>query len=245
MRKVMIAGNWKMNKTVAGSLNFLDGLKNKEDENTRVVLCPPFLSLQALKEKAEGVEICAQNMHFEENGAFTGEVSASMLKEIGITMTLLGHSERREYFGETDEVVRKKVNKAMEEGMEIILCVGEVLEEREGNRHEEVVKQQLLENLKDVKEEQLKNITIAYEPVWAIGTGKTASAEDAEEMCGFIRGVIKENFSEDASEQILILYGGSVKPENIKELLGMDNIDGALVGGASLKPESFDQLVRP
>lgn len=245
MRKVMIAGNWKMNKTVAGSLNFLDGLKNKEDENTRVVLCPPFLSLQALKEKAEGVEICAQNMHFEESGAFTGEVSASMLKEIGITMTLLGHSERREYFGETDEVVRKKVNKAMEEDMEIILCVGEVLEEREENRHEEVVKQQLLENLKDVKEEQLKNITIAYEPVWAIGTGKTASAEDAEEMCGFIRGVIKENFSEDASEQILILYGGSVKPENIKELLGMDNIDGALVGGASLKPESFDQLVRP
>lgn len=241
----MIAGNWKMNKTVAGSLNFLDGLKNKEDENTRVVLCPPFLSLQALKEKAEGVEICAQNMHFEESGAFTGEVSASMLKEIGITMTLLGHSERREYFGETDEVVRKKVNKAMEEDMEIILCVGEVLEEREENRHEEVVKQQLLENLKDVKEEQLKNITIAYEPVWAIGTGKTASAEDAEEMCGFIRGVIKENFSEDASEQILILYGGSVKPENIKELLGMDNIDGALVGGASLKPESFDQLVRP
>lgn len=245
MRKVMIAGNWKMNKTVAGSLNFLDGLKNKEDENTRVVLCPPFLSLQALKEKAEGVEICAQNMHFEESGAFTGEVSASMLKEIGITMTLLGHSERREYFGETDEVVRKKVNKAMEEDMEIILCVGEVLEEREENRHEEVVKQQLLENLKDVKEEQLKNITIAYEPVWAIGTGKTASAEDAEEMCGFIRGVIKENFSEDASEQILILYGGSVKPENIKELLGMDNIDGALVGGASLKPESFDQLIRP
>ena len=243
MRKVMIAGNWKMNKTVAGSLNFLDGLKNKEDENTRVVLCPPFLSLQALKEKAEGVEICAQNMHFEESGAFTGEVSASMLKEIGITMTLLGHSERREYFGETDEVVRKKVNKAMEEDMEIILCVGEVLEEREENRHEEVVKQQLLENLKDVKEEQLKNITIAYEPVWAIGTGKTATSEQANETIKVVRETVEKLYDTATAEAVRIQYGGSVKPENIAELLEQSDIDGALVGGASLEADSFLKLL--
>lgn len=246
MRKQMIAGNWKMNKTLSESLSFLKDLESVEKNETRVVICPPYLSLSEMEIQADfPIEICAQNMHYEGSGAFTGEISASMLKEIGISMTLLGHSERREYFGETDEVVRKKVNRAMAEEMEIILCVGEKLDDREASKHVEVVRSQLLENLKDVSDDATHLINIAYEPVWAIGTGKTASSEDAEEMCRAIRDIIAERFNSDVAEEMLILYGGSVKPDNIKELLSMENIDGALVGGASLKPDSFGSLVHP
>ncbi|MFA1819160.1 triose-phosphate isomerase [Virgibacillus oceani] len=247
MRKIVIAGNWKMNKTWQEANAFLDEVIGKipEDEQVESIVCSPFPYLSSLVEKAKGtnVKIAAQTMHEAESGAFTGEVSPVMLKDIGVTHVILGHSERREHFAETDESVHSKVHAAFSHDLTPIVCVGETLEQREANETMNHIEKQVKKALKDVKEDQVKKTIIAYEPIWAIGTGKTASSEDANEVCSHIRQVIKDQFSEAAAEEVVIQYGGSVKPANIKELLAQSDIDGALVGGASLEAESFLQLV--
>jgi triosephosphate isomerase (TIM) len=247
MRKPIIAGNWKMNKTKAEALDFIQEVKGlvPSADTVESVICSPYLFLDALIEEAKGtdVKVGAQNMHFEENGAFTGEVSPAALKDLGVEYVVIGHSERRELFGETDESVNQKVHAAFKHGLVPIVCVGETLEQREANETNNVVTKQVNDGLKGLTEDQVKQTVIAYEPVWAIGTGKTASSEDANETCGVIRRVVGETFSQEAAEAVRIQYGGSVKPANIKELLGQSDIDGALVGGASLEAQSFLQLV--
>ncbi|MCE7793103.1 triose-phosphate isomerase [Salipaludibacillus sp. CUR1] len=247
MRKPIIAGNWKMNKTKAEALDFIQEVKGlvPSTDTVESVICSPYLFLDALIEEAKGtdVKVGAQNMHFEENGAFTGEVSPVALKDLGVEYVVIGHSERRELFGETDESVNQKVHAAFKHGLVPIVCVGETLEQREANETNNVVTKQVNDGLKGLTEDQVKQTVIAYEPVWAIGTGKTASSEDANETCGVIRRVVGETFSQEAAEAVRIQYGGSVKPANIKELLGQSDIDGALVGGASLEAQSFLQLV--
>ena len=246
MRKPFIAGNWKMFKTVAEAKQFADEFKKiyiKDD--VRVAFCVPYTQLAAMTEafSDSGVEIGAQNMHFEDEGAYTGEISAKMLKELGVKYCIIGHSERRQYFGETDETVNRKLHKAFAEGIEPIMCVGESLDERDGGMAFDIVKRQLTAGLKELTAEQVSNLVIAYEPIWAIGTGRTASAEQADEMCGFIRDVIEELYGDAAACSTTIQYGGSVKPENAGEIMNMPEIDGALVGGASLKPADFIQIV--
>lgn len=246
MRIPIIAGNWKMNNTISESLELVEAIKkSKLDEKVEKVVAVPFTSLMEVKKSLEGTDIklAAQNMHWEEKGAFTGEVSPLMLKEIGVDYCIIGHSERRQYFNETDESVNKKVKSALTHGIKPIICVGETLEEREEGKEEEVVKEQLLKALEGIEKEDIENIVIAYEPVWAIGTGKTASSEDANHMCGFIRRIIGEKYGEDTKDTIRIQYGGSVKPNNIKELMDKVEIDGALVGGASLIAEDFVKLI--
>ncbi|HHT21521.1 MAG TPA: triose-phosphate isomerase [Tissierellia bacterium] len=245
MRRQMIAGNWKMNKTLAEAGDFLKELQELEPKQpARVVVCAPYLSLPMLaEESAPPVEICAQNVHFAPSGAYTGEVSFEMLKDIGVHLSIIGHSERREYFNETDESLNKKVQAAINEEFEVILCCGEKLEEREADRQFEVVENQLRADLAGVAADDMYLINIAYEPVWAIGTGRTASAEDAQAMCQHIRQLLVDLFDETVADETTILYGGSVKPDNIAELMAMKDIDGALVGGASLQPESFKQLL--
>jgi len=247
MRKPIIAGNWKMNKTKAEAIAFIQEVKGLVPSNEKVesVVCSPPLFLDALVQEAKGtdVKIGAQTMHFEENGAFTGEVSPEALADLGVEYAVIGHSERREMFAETDETVNKKVHAAFKHGLVPIMCVGETLEQREANKTADVVTTQVNEGLKGLSEDQVKQTVIAYEPIWAIGTGKTASSEDANETCGVIRNVVSKTFSTDAAEAVRIQYGGSVKPANIKELLGQSDIDGALVGGASLEAQSFLQLV--
>lgn len=246
MRRKIIAGNWKMYKTQAEARAFLQELGDLEvPSEDRVVLCAPYLSLQVLAEESlPPVEICAQNMHYADQGAYTGEVSAAMLQDIGVHMSLLGHSERRQYFNESDEALNLKVKKAISAEMEVILCCGELLEEREAGQHEQVVREQLLADLKDISGEEMYLINIAYEPVWAIGTGKTASAQDAQDMSRLIREVLSARFGQSVAEETAILYGGSVKPANIYELMQQPDIDGVLVGGASLEAGTFLQLVR-
>lgn len=245
MRRQMIAGNWKMNKTIQEARDFLAELRNLEPKQpARVVLCAPYLTLPMLAEESiPPVEVCAQNVHFAESGAYTGEVSIDMLKDIGVHLSIIGHSERREYFNETDESLNKKVLAATEKELEVILCCGEVLEEREAGKQNEVVEAQLRQDLAGVSPENMYLVNIAYEPVWAIGTGKTASAQDAQDMCHFIRELVADLFTWEIADETTILYGGSVKPDNIKELMAMEDIDGALVGGASLKPDSFLALL--
>jgi len=246
MRTPIIAGNWKMNNTISESLALIGGIKeSKLNENVEAVVCVPFTSLNETKKALEGsnIKLGAQNMHWEENGAYTGEISPLMLKEIGVDYCIIGHSERRQYFNETDETVNKKIKTALEYDIKPIVCVGETLEEREGNREEEVVKRQVLKAFEDINKEDVENIVIAYEPIWAIGTGKTASSDDANQMCKFIRNIIKDIYDENTGENIRIQYGGSVKPGNVKELMGKEDIDGALVGGASLVAEDFEKLV--
>lgn len=247
MRKPIIAGNWKMNKTKAEALAFIQEVKGQVPSSNKVdsVVCAPYLFLDALVQETKGtdVKIAAQNMHSEENGAFTGEVSPVALSDLGVTYVVIGHSERRELFGETDESVNEKVHAAFKHGLTPIVCVGETLEERDANKTKDVVTKQVKGGLKGLTDDQVKQTVVAYEPIWAIGTGKTASSEDANETCGVIRGVVGETFSSDASEAVRIQYGGSVKPANIKELLGQSDIDGALVGGASLEAQSYLQLV--
>lgn len=244
MRKTIIAGNWKMFKTTDEALDFLQKLGELPvEQERRIILCAPYLSLQSLKEAAQApVEICAQNVHQEKEGAYTGEISARMLKSIGIHQTLIGHSERRAYFGEGDEIVASKVAQALKEEMQVILCVGEQLEERESGEEEAVVSRQTRIALEGVTKEQLERVTIAYEPVWAIGTGKTASSADAQAMGAFLRSVLTELYDEETADACSLLYGGSVKPENIEELLAQPDVDGVLVGGASLEPQSFRTL---
>lgn len=247
MRKTVIAGNWKMNKDLAGSQKFLEevGEKVPASDKVEAIVCAPFPYLTSLVEKAKGtqVKISAQNMHFEDEGAYTGEVSPVMLKDIGVTHVVLGHSERREYFGETDEIVNKKTQAAFKHDLTPIVCVGESLEQREANETNAHVENQVKKALEGLTEEQVAKTIIAYEPIWAIGTGKTASSEQANEVCTHIREVVKETVSEKAAEELIIQYGGSVKPENIEELLEQSDIDGALVGGASLESDSFLKLV--
>ena len=209
------------------------------------VICPPFTALSTISEELRDSEIGlgAQNMHYESEGAYTGEISPPMLKQIGCRYVILGHSERRTHFKETDALIQKKLKTALKYSLLPIVCVGETLTERDAGRHWEVVNRQLDQSLADISQDEMSKIIIAYEPVWAIGTGKTASPEQAEEMHAFIRGVLSEKFSEEVSTKVYILYGGSVKPDNIESLIEKQNVDGALVGGASLKADSFAQLV--
>ena len=246
MRKPVIVGNWKMNKTPSEARALLEEVKALDlDCNVEKGFCVPAIDLLVAKEVLEGTDINygAENMYYEESGAFTGEISPLMLKDVNAKYVIIGHSERREYFNECDDLVNKKVKAALAHDLVPILCVGETLEEREENKQEEKVKEQLSNNLKDVSEADIEKVIIAYEPIWAIGTGKTASAEDADDMCSFIRNFIKETYSEEASQKIRIQYGGSMKPANVKELLAKENIDGGLIGGASLKASDFEQLV--
>lgn len=246
MRLPVIAGNWKMNKTIDEGIDFINRVKNNiKNTDVEVMLFVPYTLLTSMKQACEGTNIIigAQNMHFEEKGAFTGEVSPLMLKDIGIKNTLLGHSERRQYFAETDEIVNKKFLKAIQQGINVILCVGENLDEREKGIEKDIVKKQIQLDFSNIKSEDFDKIIIAYEPIWAIGTGKTASSEDANTMISFIREQINELYNEEISEELRILYGGSVKPSNVEELMNQDDIDGGLVGGASLKDDQFIQLV--
>jgi triosephosphate isomerase len=246
MRKPIIAGNWKMNKTIKEAVEFVNEIKTKvNDTDVEVVLCAPATMLKDMKEAAKGtnVKIGAQNMHFEESGAFTGEIAPAMLKEIDVDYVIIGHSERRQYFNETNETVNKKVLKALEVEIAPIMCCVETLEERESGNMEAVVKEQIVEGLKDVKEADLSTVVIAYEPIWAIGTGVTASSEQANDAIAFIRGLVKDLYTEEASEAVRIQYGGSVKPANVEEIMNQSDIDGALVGGASLKTDSYMELV--
>jgi len=243
MRKKVIAGNWKMNKDLNESQDLVSKIINGLGNDTKcnVIVCPPFTSLNEVSSliQTTPVKLGAQNLHFEDSGAFTGEISASMLKSVGCEYVIIGHSERRNIFGEPDEVINKKIMKALEHGLKPIFCVGELLEQREDGTTMEVVKNQILNGLKNITMEQLSEIIVAYEPVWAIGTGKTATPEQAQEVHAAIRELIVENFSEKVADNLVIQYGGSVKPENAGELLSKKDIDGALVGGACLKADSF------
>ncbi|NLY77503.1 MAG: triose-phosphate isomerase [Tissierellia bacterium] len=246
MRIPIIAGNWKMNKTISESTYLVNEIKESHlREDVEVVVAVPFTSLTEVKKAIEGtrIKLAAQNMHWEGQGAYTGEISPLMLKEIGIDYCIIGHSERRQYFNETDETVNKKAIAALSYSIKPIICVGETLEQREKNEEEKVVEEQILKAFEGIEEGQIKDIVIAYEPVWAIGTGRTASSEDANKMCGFIRKIIGYKYGEQAAKTIRIQYGGSVKPTNIKELMDMDHIDGALVGGASLVADDFVKIV--
>ncbi|MGL6105267.1 triose-phosphate isomerase [Romboutsia sp.] len=245
MRKPIIAGNWKMNKTIAEAVEFVNEVKDKvNNDKVEAVICAPFTLLRDLKEATKGtnIKVAAQNMHFAESGAFTGEVSASMLKELDMDYVVIGHSERREYFNETDETCNKKVLKALEVGIDPILCCGETLEQREASETKNVCKVQVEAGLKDVSDEDLAKVVIAYEPIWAIGTGKTATSEEANDVIKYIREVIAGLYGELAND-VRIQYGGSVKPSNVAEIMGQSDIDGALVGGASLAASDYTQLV--
>lgn len=248
MRKKIVAGNWKMNNDLAQTETLISEIKtqwNKEPE-ARVIVAPAFTNLysafKALRETP--VEVAAQNMHQSDNGAFTGEVSAEMLKSIGVNTVIIGHSERRSIFGETDEVLAEKVNTALKNEMEVIFCVGEELEQRQQGKHFETVASQLEKGLFHIEKDAWKNIIIAYEPVWAIGTGETASPEQAQEMHAYIRKTLAQKFTEPVAESVSILYGGSVKPSNAKEIFAKEDVDGGLVGGASLKAEDFMAIVQ-
>jgi triosephosphate isomerase len=246
MRKPIIAGNWKMNKTSKEAAQLIIGLRDKVAKaSCEVVLCPPFTALALAVTLVEGtnVKVGAQNMHFEENGAFTGEISPLMLKEIGVEYVILGHSERRQFFNESDELINKKLKSAYIYGLTPILCCGETLEEREAEKTFEVLTNQLSKDLVDMDSSKLEKMIIAYEPIWAIGTGKTATAKDANDVIKFIRDKVREMFGNKAAEEVRIQYGGSVKPSTIKEQMAQSDIDGALVGGASLNVEDFSGIV--
>lgn len=246
-RKPILAGNWKMNKTSAEArelasklIPLVSGAKDRE-----IVLSPTFTSLAAVADAIKGtnVSLAAQNMHWEDKGAFTGEISAEMLLDLGCKYVIIGHSERRQYFGETDELVNKKVKQALKKGLLPIMCCGETLTEREAGKLNEVINRQVTGGLRDVSADDMKKIVIAYEPVWAIGTGKTATPEQANEVHALIRRTVMSLYTAEISEGLRIQYGGSVTPENVSALMAKPDIDGALVGGASLKPESFAALV--
>ncbi|MBS4178427.1 triose-phosphate isomerase [Lederbergia citrea] len=247
MRRPIIAGNWKMNKTLQESLDFAKEVKAAVPAKDKVdaVICAPALFLGQLSAEVQGsdVAIGAQNMHYEESGAFTGEISPAALQDLNVSYVILGHSERREMFNETDEGVNQKTHAAFSHGLTPIVCVGETLEQRENNQTTQLVGDQVEKALQGLSEEQVKQTVIAYEPIWAIGTGKSSSAADANEVCAHIRQVVEKSFSKSAADAIRIQYGGSVKPENIKEYMNEPDIDGALVGGASLEAQSFLQLL--
>ena len=245
-RKAVIAGNWKMNKTPAEATELINNIKPLvENADCDVIVCTPFVDLDAALKATEGtnIEVGAENCHWAESGAFTGEVSAPMLAAMGVPYVIIGHSERRQYFGETDETVNKRVLAALASGLKVILCVGEVLAQREQGVTFEVVGMQTKIALQGVTEEQLKNVIIAYEPVWAIGTGKTATADQADEVNGYIRSVIADLYGKEAAEAFVVQYGGSMNAKNAEELLSKENVDGGLIGGASLKAQDFSVIV--
>jgi triosephosphate isomerase len=242
-RKPICAANWKMHKTRPEAAAFVDSflpLATKLLDSVEIVICPPYTALAPTAERcaATAIRVAAQNMHFEGEGAFTGEVSAGMLVELGVDGVILGHSERRQMFGETDEALARKVPAALEAGLQPVLCVGETLEEREADETKAVLERQLTADLAEVPEAELGELVIAYEPIWAIGTGRKATPEQTTEAVDFIRSVVAGR-DENAASAIRILYGGSVKPENAAEVLGAEDVDGALVGGASLDPDDF------
>ena len=246
MRKPIIAGNWKMNKTPSEAVELINELKPLvADAQATVVVCPTFVCLPAAKAALEGsnIHLGAQTMHFEPKGAFTGEITAEMLKEVGVEYVIIGHSERRQYYAETDETVNKKVKAALAAGLIPIICVGEFLEQREDGVTAEVVSMQTKLALKDLTPEQVASLVIAYEPIWAIGTGKTATSQDANETIGVIRAAVREVFGA-AADEVRIQYGGSMNPKNATELMAQPEIDGGLIGGASLKAEDFSQVVK-
>ena len=244
MRKPIIAGNWKMNKTPVEGANLVNELKPLvQDADCDVVVCVPATDIYAVSEAVKGsnIHLGAQNVHFAESGAYTGEISADMLLALGVEYVIIGHSERRQYFGETDETVNKRTLTALNKGLIPIVCIGETLEERETGKTEEVLRRQTVEGLKGV--EDLTKLVIAYEPVWAIGTGRTATSEQANETIGFIRKVVAETFCPKCAAAVRIQYGGSMKGSNAKELMAQPEIDGGLIGGASLKAADFAQVV--
>ncbi|KRF04520.1 triose-phosphate isomerase [Paenibacillus pectinilyticus] len=245
-RTPIIAGNWKMFKTVSEAISFVNEVKGSTVEGVESVICSPFTNLPALVEATKGtdVHVGAQNLHFEDNGAFTGEISGVMLKDLGVEYVIIGHSERRAYFAESDEIVNKKVVAAFKHGLKPILCVGEKLEEREAGQTKEVCKVQTEAAFAGLSAEQAAQVVIAYEPIWAIGTGKSSTAEDAQDVIGYIRTLVSGLYGAAVADVVRIQYGGSVKPNNIAEYMAQPDIDGALVGGASLESASYIQLVQ-
>ena len=247
LRKAVIAGNWKMNKTPAETTALINEMKPLvADAGCDVVLCTPFVDLQAALEATAGsnIGVGAENCHFEKSGAFTGEVSAPMLTSMGVKYVIIGHSERRQYFGETDETVNKRTLAALENGLTAIVCVGETLTQREQGVTAELVAMQTKIALLNVTAEQLKNVIIAYEPVWAIGTGRAATAEQANEVCALIRATVASLYGKDAADALTIQYGGSMNAGNAEELLAQPDVDGGLIGGASLKAPDFAAIVK-
>ena len=245
-RKKIIAGNWKMNMTPSEAVKLVETLKPLvQNDEVDVVFCVPAIDIIPVVKACEGtnIEVGAENMYFEEKGAYTGEISPNMLTDAGVKYVIIGHSERREYFAETDETVNKKVLKAFEHGLTPIICCGETLTQREQGITLDWIRKQVKIAFQNVTADQAKTAVIAYEPIWAIGTGKTATTEQAEEVCGAIRACIGEIYDEATKEAIRIQYGGSVKPNNIKEYMAMEDIDGALIGGASLKTDSFEEII--
>ncbi len=244
---MIIAGNWKMFNNIQASIELVSGLKRLVTANPscEVVVCPPFTSLEAVGNylKDSPIKLGAQNMHFEENGAFTGEISAEMLLSVGCVYVILGHSERRAIFGESDELINKKIKKALSKNLLPIFCIGETLQERESNITFDVIKKQVTEGLAGISADDMLKVVVAYEPVWAIGTGKTASPAQAQEVHAFIRNLLGQLYNSTVAAAITIQYGGSVKPENAVELLGQPDINGALVGGACLKADSFNSII--
>ena len=248
MRKYLIAGNWKMNAGPKDGKKLAENLSEKwsgHSFNVDVLVCPPYLSVPAVVSQLNNTEIQTgtQNLYTEDNGAFTGEISTSMIKEAGCSYAIAGHSERREYFEESDEFIAKKVKKALDDGLKPILCVGEKLDQRKSGNHKKVVQDQLNTVLEYLKPEHATDLVVAYEPVWAIGTGETASPEQAQEMHEFIRGLITKKWTETESAKVQILYGGSMKPANAEELLSQPDVDGGLIGGASLDADSFSKII--
>lgn len=248
MRKKIIAGNWKMFKTVQEAVELVTGLKRELADNTAVdvVVCPPYVNLDAVGDLLieNNIDLGSQNIFWEDEGAFTGEISGPMLKAVGVKYVVIGHSERRQYFGETNETVLKRVKAALKHGLLPIVCVGENLEDRESGKTFDVVKNHVTGSLAGLTTEEMEKIVVAYEPVWAIGTGKTATTDQAQEVHAFIRKTLAEMFDQTTADATRIQYGGSVKPENIAELSAQPDIDGALVGGASLKADSFAGIVK-
>ncbi|MCP4376719.1 MAG: triose-phosphate isomerase [bacterium] len=246
-RKLFIAGNWKMNSSAASSVDVASGMASElgSVEDVDLAICPPFVYIPGVAEafKGSNIAVGAQNMYFEDNGAFTGEISGQMLKDIGCRYVILGHSERRHVLGETDQLINTKIVKALNDGLEIMFCVGELLDQRKSGQTEEVVSTQITEGLKNIGSESLASITIAYEPVWAIGTGETATPDQAQETHAIIRELIGKLYDTELADAIRIQYGGSVKPANAAELLGCPDVDGALVGGASMTVEDFAGIV--
>ena len=250
MRQKIVAGNWKMNNDKKASKQLIKeikkSIKNLSLENTRVIVAPTFVNLSSsVKEaKKSAVEVVAQNMHQAKNGAYTGEISADMLKAVGIKTVILGHSERRTYFGETDAILAEKVNTVLENDLETIFCFGELLEDRKSENHFAIVESQISNALFHLEANSWKNIVLAYEPVWAIGTGETASAEQAQEMHAFIRSIVEKKYNKEVANAVSILYGGSVKPANAEEIFSKPDVDGGLIGGAALKAEDFTGIIK-
>ena len=249
MRKKIVAGNWKMNLNKDSSVNLVQAIingLNEVPENTRIIVAPPFINIPYVQEvasKNSTVEVAAQNMHFAESGAYTGEVAADMLQAVGLNTVILGHSERREYFDEDAHLLTRKVEQALEHKMDVIFCFGEKLEDRKSENHFDVVKEQIRDSLFHLNDVDWDKIILAYEPVWAIGTGETATPEQAQEMHAYIRKLIEDHYDDEVADRVSILYGGSVKPANAREIFSKSDVDGGLIGGASLKAEDFLAII--